>query len=173
MRGSLETVENKNGNESCWFYEGSSLLASVSSFLSYSCIQIVFLLQCDTESQLDIEETRLSTRRAYSFFFDSQPSTDIMLSVSVIILITLAGSVATVTIAIGFGRMIGWIDDDVEIKPPSQEQEMYMRQVRARNAEDIYWAAVGGSGGRGNRAGKRSMSTLESLRAPSTDTGEH
>jgi hypothetical protein len=95
-----------------------------------------------------------------------------MLSASVIILLTLVCSLVFVTITIGFGRMIGWIEDDLGIKQPSQEQEQYMRQVRVRNAADMYWEAVGTRTGKRHHVARKSMSTLSSMKAASTDMGE-
>lgn len=78
------------------------------------------------------------------------------LSGSVVILITIVGAAASVMIGYAFAQLFGLADNiDEGMKPPSREQEIYMREVRARNQAQLYWGVVDGS------REKRSMPATE------------
>lgn len=63
------------------------------------------------------------------------------ISPSIVVLITIVGAGAAVTIGFSIAKMFGCIEDE-KLHPMGREQEQYMRQVRARNQAVMYWQSV-------------------------------
>jgi hypothetical protein len=70
------------------------------------------------------------------------------LNASVVILVTILGAAAAVTIGYAFARLLGRVDPNEDaVREPSQSQVEYMRKVRHTNRLGLYHA----SGNRGSR----------------------
>lgn len=63
------------------------------------------------------------------------------ISPSLVVLITIVGAGAAVTIGFSIAKMFGCIEDE-KLRPMGREQEQYMQEVRARNQAVMYWQAV-------------------------------
>ncbi|QKX59733.1 uncharacterized protein TRUGW13939_06875 [Talaromyces rugulosus] len=63
------------------------------------------------------------------------------ISPSLVVLITVVGAGAAVTIGFSIAKMFGRIEEE-KLRPMGRAQEQYMRQVRARNQTAMYWQSV-------------------------------
>jgi hypothetical protein len=63
------------------------------------------------------------------------------ISPSLVVLITIVGAGAAVTIGFSIAKMFGFIEEE-KPHPMGHEQEQYMRQFRARNQAVMYWQSV-------------------------------